>query len=350
RETLFRSLGGWIEQEDGKPFPLEGQYSYYLSQWAVEKLDDALGAAGRKAPVYLQLNIYDPHQPFTIPDGFQKRAGDLRKAVSLPESYRQTVARNFKPAPGEPALLDLHRRVWGLYRPEYATDYMVANALAMETIDKSLAHFIRALKQRGIYDDSLIILTADHGEMNCHHALVDKGAYLHPETQRVPLVVKMPAGAGARNRTVEAPVSLLDISPTVCELARVQPLERQDGQSLVPHLNGTASPADRELMFQAGWLATGNPACGTERWERDGRHHFFIYNLGSTSDELYDLKDPDTHNLAGNPEHEKVRLEMEERMYALIQKDARWNCYAQGFRLQHYFDLRKPEDSKRARR
>lgn len=339
RKTPSGSFGGWTEQADGKPFPLEGQYSWYLSQWAIQKLREGLPAGGQRPPSYLQINIYDPHQPFSIPAGFEEREAELRKAIELPQSYRETVARNFRPAAGEPALLDLHRRVWGIYRPEVAKDYMVANALAMEVIDRSLGEFIKALKEANVYDDSLIILTADHGEMNTHHALVDKGAYLHPETQRVPLVVKPPARYGARSRTVEAPASLLDIAPTVCDAAGVEPLERQDGRSLLPLLTEQAKPADRELMFQAGWLATGNPACGTQRWEPDGRHHFFVHNLGSASDELYDLKDPDPRNLASEAEHKKVSAEMSQRMYALIEKDPRWGCYRLAFRFQHYAEL-----------
>jgi arylsulfatase A-like enzyme len=263
----------------------------------------------------------------------------LRKAVTLPPSYRRTVARDFKPAPGEPVLLDLHRKMWGLYLPETATDYMIANALAMEVIDRALGRFIQTLKDLKIYDESLIIFTADHGEMNTHHALVDKGAYLHPDTQRVPLVVKPPASFGGRRGTVEAPVSLLDISPTVCEAAGIIPQERQDGRSLLPYLRGEAEPEDRELMFQTAWLDGGNPACGTQRWERGGRHHMIVHNLGSASDELYNLTDPDAGNLAALPEHNKIRLEMNQRLYGLLEKDPRWNHYRMAFRYQHYSEL-----------
>lgn len=338
RKTSAGSLGGWIEQADGKAFPLEGQYSWYLCQRAIQKLREAVTV---KVPLYLQLNIYDPHQPFTIPDGFQQREAELRKAITLPQSYRDTVARNFRPAPGEPTLLDFHRRVWGMYRPETAKDYMVANALAVEVIDRALGPFIRTLKDSNLYDDSLIIFMADHGEMNTHHALVDKGAYLHPETQRVPLVVKPPAGWGTRKSTVDAPVSLLDLAATVCDVVGIQPLERMDGKSWLPYLKPDAKQTDRELMFQAGWLTTGNPACATERWEPDGRHDFFVHNLGSASDELFNLRDPDAGNLAADAEHKRVSLEMAERLFALIRKDPRWSCYQQAFYFQHYADLKK---------
>lgn len=152
---------------------------------------------------------------------------------------------------------------------------MVANALAMEVIDRALGEFVQALKKRGIYDNSLIILTADHGEMNGHLGIMDKGIYIHPETQRAPFVVKPPARTGAVGRTVEAPASLLDVASTVLDFAGIEPEDRQDGISLAPALKGE-TPANRELLFQTGWQITANPACGTVHWEPGGRNYMFV--------------------------------------------------------------------------
>jgi arylsulfatase A-like enzyme len=334
-----QQYGGWIEQSDGNPFPLEGQYSHYLSQWAEQKLDDALALGGGKSPVYLQINIYDPHKPFTIPAGFEKREEHLRKVISLPDSYQQALARDFRPAPGDPPLLELFRRQWGFYEPAASKDFMVGNALAMEVADLAVNRFIEALKRRDLYDDSLIILTADHGEMNCHLALVDKGCYIHPETQRVPLVLKPPAEFRTKGRVVEEPVSLLDIASTVCDVAGVEPLERMDGISLLPYLKGDTLPEGRQLMFQAGWQITGNPACGTVRRQPDGSSHMYVYNVASATDELYDMNDPDPQNLAHRTEHQQVRIEMVRRLGELIRKDPRFRCYGTGFQMQHYAEL-----------
>jgi arylsulfatase A-like enzyme len=334
-----QEYGGWIEQTGGKPFPLEGQYSHYLAQWAEQKVDAALEAG--TAPVYLQLNIYDPHKPFTIPSGFEKREEHLRRVISLPDSYRQAAARDFRPAPGDPPLLEMFRRQWGFYEPERAKDFMVGNALAMEVADLAVNRFLETLKRRGIYDDSLIIYTADHGEMNCHLALVDKGCYIHPETQRVPLVIKPPAGFGPVNRAVDDPVSLLDIASTVCDFAGVEPLERMDGISLAPCLKGGALAAGRGLVFQSGWQITGNPACGTVERRPDGSSHMYVYNLASATDELYDMNDPDPQNLAHRPEHRETVAEMVRRMAGLIRSDARFGCYGNGFQMQHWGELNR---------
>ena len=336
RKSDNQGYGGWIVQSGGKPFPLEGQYSHYLFRWGMRKLDDAL--ENRRMPVYLQINIYDPHKPFTIPAGFERREAELRKAVSLPASYREWAARGCKPGSGDPLWLEVFRRHWGFYRPQDMIDYMVANALAMEVIDRGLGDFVKALKERGVYDDSLIILTADHGEMNGHLGIMDKGCYIHPDTQRVPFVVKPPARMGSRGRTVETPVSLLDVASTVLDIAGIEPGARQDGISLLPCLRGETLP-NRELLFQTGWQITANPACGSIRWEPGGQNLMFVYNSGSNSDELYDLNDPDPQNLAGKPGNEPARMEMARRMAPLLRQDPRFGCFSLGFHMAHFGEV-----------
>ncbi len=339
RKSDNQGYGGWIAQSDGKPFPLEAQYSHYLFRWGIRKLDEALAAGG--APLYMQINIYDPHKPFTIPAGFERREAELRKVIELPASYKEWAARGSKPGPGDPPWLEVFRRHWGFYRPQDMLDYLVANALAMEVIDRGLGDFIAALKQRGIYDDSLILFIADHGEMNGHLGIMDKGCYIHPDTQLVPFIVKPPAGMGARGRTVATPVSLLDVSSTVLDFAGIEPADRQDGVSLLPCLRGEPL-ANRELLFQTGWQITGNPACGFVHWEPGGSCHLFVYNSGSNTTELYDVNDPDPRNLCGRREHEALRVEMARRMLPLLRQDPRFGCFTLGFHMGHIDEVGPP--------
>ena len=339
RKTPQASLGGWIEQSDGRPFPIEAQYTHYLVDRAIAKLDAALA---ERVPVYLQLDIFDPHQPFSVPAGLEQREKQLRAAFALPASYDQVRARDWRSTPDEPKIYDFYRRSWGLYNPETVRDYRVAHALQMEVVDRALAKFIAALKERRVYDDAVVILTSDHGEMNGRRAVVDKGVYLFPDVLRVPLAIKMPKSAP---RTVEAPVSHLDIAPTLLEIAGVDPQERLDGRSLLPYLQGHAAPQDRDLLFECGWHTGVNFACATQRWNRNG-HHLYTYNLSSDIDELYDLASPDAQNLARSPEYAKLHREMIERLGAFLENDPRWIGYWHSFRVDHYSDLpkQKPGD------
>jgi arylsulfatase A-like enzyme len=344
RKTPQTSLGGWIEQADGNPFPLEAQYSYYLALKALEKIDAARAEGGQ--PFYLQLDIFDPHQPFSIPHGFEEREKALRAApevTSLPASYERVRARDWKAAADEPKVYNFYARSWGLYDPETVRTYRVANALQMEVVDRALAVFIKGLRDRGLYDETLILLTADHGEMNGRRAVVDKGVYLFPDVLRVPLVVKMPASAGVKAHGVEAPVSHLDVAPTLLGLAGIEVTERLDGRSLLPHLDGSSSPADRALLFECGWHTGVNFACAVQRWDPNAGHHLYTYNLSSDVDELYDLAASDAENLAARPEHRRLRSEMVERMAALLAPDPRWRGYWHSFQVDHAEDLPAPE-------
>jgi len=339
RKSSWASWGGWIEQSDGRPFPIEAQYSHFLARRAVDKLDAALQGNDGDDPIYLQLDIFDPHQPFSIPAGMENREQELRKAFQLQDSYRRVQDHDWQRFPNEPKIYDLYRKNWGLYNPETAMDYMVGNALQLEVVDRALRHVIDAIKQRGLYDDAMIIFTADHGEMNSRNALVDKGVYLCPDVVRVPLSVKPPKSMGIGHHTVEAPVSHLDIAPTLLELAGVRPMERLDGQSLTPHLKGTAKPENRELLFECGWHVGVNFACAIQRWAPDGDHWMYTYNCSDEYDELYDLNSADPRNLARSPEHREKYVEMVRYMGAFLERDPRWRGYWHTFRLDRYHEL-----------
>jgi arylsulfatase A-like enzyme len=336
RKTPQASLGGWIEQADGKPFPMEAQYTHYLVDRAVAKLDAALEEGG---PVYLQLDIFDPHQPFSVPGGLEKRERELRSWMRLPESYETVRSRDWRGAADEPKIYNFYQRSWGLYDAQTVLDYRVAHALQMEVIDRALARFFGELKRRGIYDEALIVFTADHGEMNGRRAVVDKGVYLYPDVLRVPLAVKMPRSAGVRARSLDAPVSHLDLAPTILELTGIEPLARQDGVSLLPLLNGKTPPADRAFLFECGWHTGVNFACAVQ----SGGKHLYTYNLSSEVDELYDMEAEDPVNLAGKAEHRELHREMVRRLGAFVERDPRWIGYWHSFRVDHYHDLPKPE-------
>ena len=140
---------------------------------------------------------------------------------------------------------------------------------------------------------------------------------------------------------MDAPVSHLDIAPTLLGLAGIEPAERLDGRSLMGHLEGTARPEDRELLFECGWHTGVNFACATQRWDPARGHHLYTYNLSSEVDELYDLNAPDAENLASSPEHRALHQEMVRRLGAFLERDPRWIGYWHSFRVDHYAELPK---------
>jgi len=342
RKTPGNSAGGWIVQEDGKPFPLEAQYSYFLARRASNILEDLVrtGVAA-KHPLYLQLDIFDPHQPFSIPAGFEAREKELRSIMTLPESYEAARKRDFHRGPEEPEILDIYRKYWGIYDPKTLLDYRVAYVLQMELVDQVIGAFLNQIRTLGLYEDSVIAFISDHGEMNGRRAMVDKGVYLYPDVLRVPFVVK--PVSGQRGNVVKDSVSLLDLSQTLLDVAGIHVEAKLDGTSLVPALSGHAIEKRGPLLFFGGWHVGVNFACGLEHWMPDGRHFLYSYNCSSPNDELYDLDATDAVNLIGESAYAEVRAEMVRQLGVALQQDPRWLGYWAEFRIARYAELPKTQ-------
>ncbi len=329
------SYGGWIVQPDGHELPEEATYSQYLAGLAGETLASALHQRREAgAPIYLQLDFFAPHQPFMVPTCYEERARELAEHVRLPDSYHDAVAGEVE---GLPRVYEFYRRNWGLHDPETARRYMLMNFLQIEALDAALGRFLDALDRHRLYDDALIVFAGDHGEMNCELALVDKGVYGHPKVALVPLAVKLPAGEAAGTR-VEGLVSLLDIAPTLLEVAGVAPTERLDGESLLPLIRGQTAARGAPFIFEAGWHVCPNPAVSYFA-EFSGRRLMYTYNLTSEFDELYDLDDRSYRNTARDPAMAEARVEMIRRLAAFLEADPRWACYWHTFRLDMYEHL-----------
>lgn len=341
RKTPGNSAGGWVVQEDGKPFPLEAHYSYFLGKKLIETLEDLIeNGTAAKHPLYLQLDIFDPHQPFSIPAGFEKREKELRAVMTLPDSYRATQERDFARAANDPEILDIYRRYWGIYDPHTLLDYRVAYALQMEIVDQVIGMVLGRVRELGLYDDALVVLISDHGEMNGRHALVDKGVYHYPDTLRVPLVVKPPRALESKPGTISQAVSLLDLSQLMLDAAGIKPQAKFDGHSLLPLLKGAGQKLPRRsLLFFGGWHVGVNFACGLQHTRDDGRQFVYTYNASSPHDQLYDLDAVDAVNLIDAPEYEETRRTMLRMLGDALQADPRWVGYWSEFRVARYADL-----------
>ena len=340
RQSPGNSAGGWIVQEDGKPFPMEAQYSYYLGRKAIgtiESLKDR-GVLDQH-PLYLQLDLFDPHQPFSIPAGFEQRERELRQIIGLPKTYKDAQAKNFKRSADEPEITDVYRRYWGIYDPQTLIDYRVAYALQMELVDHVIGMVIAKLRDLGLYDQTLIAFISDHGEMNGRRALIDTGVYLYPDIVRVPMVFKLPAAMRREHPVIESPVSLLDLSRTLLDAAGIEPEAKFDGISLLPAMAGGQREEKRTLLFFGGWHVGVNFDCGIQHQAADGHRYLYSYNCTSMVDELFDLDSDDATNCISDPSLAPVRREMIRQLGAALSSDPRWIGYWSEFRLAHYDDL-----------
>jgi len=113
-------------------------------------------------------------------------------------------------------------------------------------VDAAVGRLLQSLEESGALDRSIVVLTADHGEGFLEHDVLFHTTGLHDEIVHVPLLIHAP---GIAPRTVDAPVSLVDLAPTMVELVGAAPLPETQGTSLVPLLRGEELAA-RPLLIQ----------------------------------------------------------------------------------------------------
>ncbi len=138
------------------------------------------------------------------------------------------------PTPGNPLI---EEEGWDLYDAE------------VRWVDEAVGRIIMKLQALDIWDESLVIFTADHGEAFEEHGIIGHQNVMYEEVLRVPLIIQYPE-MGPRRR-IEEPVELLDLFLTIVELAGVPPPPRCRGESLVPLLEGKGQQLGSELSFNA---------------------------------------------------------------------------------------------------
>lgn len=172
--------------------------------------------------------------------------------------------------------------------------------------DAALGGLLAALDARGLAGRTIVAVTADHGEGLGQHGLLDHAAHLYEEQLRVPLLMRWPGrlAAGAR---VRATLGLVDLAPTLAQLAGLQMPEAVDGRSHAAALRAGREPESRPVIARrrhyprrfGGQLGT-KFSVRTERWK--------YIRATDDPDELYDLeRDPEELDDVWRPDAPAVR-------------------------------------------
>jgi arylsulfatase A-like enzyme len=179
----------------------------------------------------LVLHFFDPHLTY---DPHRSVRGTFtsgyRGALELPVGG--LGAANASWAPSDP---EDRRFVSGAYDEEVLF------------VDRQLEHFLKGLEQRRLADETLVVLTADHGEELFDHGGFEHGHSLYQELLHVPLAFW---GPGVQPGRIDAPVSLVDVLPTLLEGLGLPPLPGLDGVSLWPLVARRETLAERPILAE----------------------------------------------------------------------------------------------------
>lgn len=337
------SYGGWLADQNNRPFPEEATYPAFLINRTIDTLETR---KDKNSPFYMQLDFFGPHQPFAIPGGWEKREDDIRKDMILPESWLEWEKAGFPEKCDEPRAYDLYRKNWGLRNREDVINYRIANQLQYEILDHQITRLIEYLKDNNLYDNTLILFTADHGEMNGKKGCIDKGAYINPQVLQVPFIVKPPKDTDyEKGQRVDEPVSLLDILPTVCHFSSLEIPLRSDGVSLIDTANGLERPFNKPVMADVWNHVVPNPCVGII-FKEQSMKYLYSYNCTQDMDELYQLGNKKLENLINKKKEERARAIR--KMHEALVSDSRWDVYKGYFELEYTKELAlKPGDSQK---
>ncbi len=170
-------------------------------------------------------------------------------------------------------------------------------AHAMSQVDGCLGSFFAFLKARGLYDNSIIVITADHGDATGEFGRRSHSTILYPEVLRVPLIVHVPRSMRPQLVASATPIAApVDVTPTLYALLGHHPIQPNPlfGRPLLGRNQEELQPYYRHEMFVASDVRAAYGIL-----DRDGRYLYAVYDSPPRS-ELYDLaRDPNAqHNLS----------------------------------------------------
>jgi arylsulfatase A-like enzyme/Flp pilus assembly protein TadD len=177
--------------------------------------------------------------------------------------------------------------------------------------DAQVGRLIRFLKEKGLYQNTLIVLSGDHGESLGEHGEKTHGFFIYNATLHVPLIFHLPHSSA---HSVRDPVNLADLMPTVLKILKIDVPSQVQGSDLLPLISGKTQEARR--LYAESFLARLHFNWSELRGVESAGYHF----IDAPKPELYDLsKDPgETRNLFA--EKKAVGEEMRAQLAALIRQ------------------------------
>jgi choline-sulfatase len=280
---------GWCERN------MQIDYDNEVEHRAVEKIYDLARREAGAPPFFLTVSFTQPHPPFLTDrehwDLYTDAEIDMPRIPALPLEALDEASR---------CLYYNQRRNRFRITEEHVRRARRAYYGMISDIDDKVGRLLAALDRAGLADNTLIVLTSDHGEMLGERGMWFKQS-MYEWSVRVPLVIALPERF--QPKRVSGVVSLVDLLPTLVDVASngapPEPADPLDGSSLVGMLeNGDDS--NRAGCAIADFNAGGAP--GPIRMVRAGRYKY-VHTHGHPS-LLFDLEtDPDELvNLAGRPE------------------------------------------------
>lgn len=302
--ALWRNGLNTIEDLEENQIDDSFTWAHRISNRAIDYLNSTESS---EQPFLMVLSYDEPHHPFTCPPRYLKKYQDF---------YYDLGPKAFDDLENKPE----HHRLWSKAMRSPVDDkgqyyhplYFACNDFVDDEIGRVIAH----LDQSEI-DNTWVVYTSDHGEMMGAHKLVSKGAAMYDDITNIPLIIRPPKQlemSYSPGKQVEAPVSHIDILPTLMNLAGISQPEMLPGRELLSLIE---QDSDRNIMVEFNRYEVEHDSFGgfipVRCWVSS--RFKLVINL-FTSDELYDRQKDQNEliNLIDHDDYADIRNQMHDEL------------------------------------
>lgn len=317
----------WFKNNGGKDSMFEIEKYEGNNQTGIRKMPSSLcssnfvgeracnyinNKADRNRPFFLTVSFPDPHHPFTsCYDDYNKiknrvikePVGNKDDLITRPEHYMQQFLGQWS-RKGISAVSDPNGLSVSISRQRILNTYAM-----VERIDENVGKVIKALEDNNLIDNTIIILTSDHGELLGDHGLWTKGPFFYEGLINIPVVFY---GKGVNQIKTDTLFSSIDFAPTVCELCGVKIPDYTDGKSFADYIN-KANKSVRDCCIIEYRNGYGSADIYSNVIVTD-KYKLVVYENGEM--ELTDLvKDPEERkNFVQDIDYKNIKNELFERL------------------------------------
>jgi len=274
---------------EARPYVLPEQL--HPTNWTGQTATRFIESYQKPEPFFLKVSFVRPHSPYDPAPRFW----NLYNGAALPPAVVGSWAGKYAPRS------DDTRHIWhGALGPEAVRTARQGYYGSVSQVDDQVGRILEALEKRRWLDETLILVTADHGDMTGDHNLWRK-SYAYDSSARIPMLMRWPTGlvSAPRGQVLSQVVELRDVLPTLLDAASATIPDAVDGASLLRLARGQTA-GWRE------WLDLEHDICYSpeNHWNAltDG-HRKYIYHARDGEQQFFDLdRDPrETRDLAGDP-------------------------------------------------
>ncbi len=232
------------------PLPPEVHDTTYITELGLDFMQRHLQSHPEE-PFFCHISYVDPHDPYDPPEPYASMFSPDDMPDPLPAEWLE----------GDyPTLEQAHQEFPGFHevydRPEVMRRLRALYHGSLRFIDDQIARVVTFLRDTGLWENTILVFTTDHGDMLGDHALITKGVKPYDTGIRVPLIV---AGAGIANVNTDRLTCTLDFYPSFCDWAGVPDEARPplEGRSFVATSAGEHDPAPwHEILVSYGGVQT----------------------------------------------------------------------------------------------